>query len=136
MFHGFILLLLSVQALGLYSFVERLGLFRLWVRAGEVRHGTATVLMFVAGTFDGFVTPLLGARCENDLTSCGASLAQLLVIDWAAIQAFTRVALALQALGLLCWSIALLIGERAAALGWCYRGSSRDRAARYTRRHD
>lgn len=112
-FHGFVLLLLSAQALGLYSFAERLGLSRLWVRAGVMLYGTATVLMFVPGIFDGFVTPLLGARCANDPSFCAGGLAGSLTFEWAAIQAFTKVAFAMQALGLLCWSVALASGD-----GW------------------
>ena len=97
-FHGVVLLLLSVQALGLYAVAERLGLSRLWVRAGVLFYGAATTLMFVPGIMDGFVTPLLGARCATDPSSC-ASLSGSLSFEWAAIQAFTKVALAMQALG-------------------------------------
>ena len=106
-------MLLSVQALGLYNFAERLGLSRLWVRAGAMLYGTATILMFVPGIFDGFVTPLLGSLCANDPASCSGGLPGSLVIEWAVIQAFTKVAFAVQALGLLCWSVALLGGQ-----GW------------------
>ena len=112
-FHGLVLVLLSVQALGLYSFAERLGLYRLWVRAGAMLYGTATILMFVPGVFDGFVTPLLGSLCANDPAFCSGGLPGSLVIEWAVIQAFTKVAFAVQALGLLCWSVALLGGQ-----GW------------------
>ena len=112
-FHGIVLLLLSAQALGLYSFAERLGLSRLSVRAGAMLYGAATIIMFIPGIFDGFVTPLLGTMRANDPASCCGGLAGSLVIEWAIIQAFTKVAFALQALGLLCWSIALL-GEK----GW------------------
>ena len=111
-FHGTILLFMSAQALGLYSFAERLGLSRLWVRAGVLFYGAATILMFVPGIIDGFVTPLLGAHCAHDPSSC-ANLAGSLSIEWAVIQAFTKVALAMQALGLLCWSMAL-----ASEKGW------------------
>ena len=107
-FHGIILLLLSAQALGLYSFAERLGFSRLSVRAGAMLYGAATIIMFIPGIFDGFVTPLLGTMCANDPASCSGGLSGPLVIEWAVIQAFTKVALALQALGLLCWSLTLM----------------------------
>ena len=112
-FHGLILVLVAVQALGLYSFAERLGLSRLWVRAGVLFYGLSTVLMFLPGTIDGFVTPLLGSRCFGDATQCANSLAGSLTFAWAAIQAFTTIALALQALALLSWSVALALSS-----GW------------------
>ena len=112
-FHGLILVLVAVQALGLYRFAERLGLSRLWVRAGILFYGLSTVLMFVPGTIDGLVTPLLGSRCFGDAPQCANSLAGSLTFAWAAIQAFTTIALALQALGLLSWSVALALSS-----GW------------------
>lgn len=112
LFHGAILLLLGVQALGLASVAGRLGLGRMTVRAGVLFYGVATFLLFIPGTLDGFVTPLLGARCAGSLPACSASVAGALAFEWAAIQAFTRVALALQAIGLLCWSVALAQSPR------------------------
>ena len=105
LFHSFFLFLLAAQALGLYVFAEWLGLSRMWVRAGAMFYAIATVLMFVPGAFDGFLTPLLVARCAPSLASACLNISA--AFDWAAIQALTRVALATQALGLLSWSVAL-----------------------------
>lgn len=106
-FHGILLLLVSAQALGIYHFAERLGLWRLWARAGVLFYGLALVLMFIPAILDGFVTPLLGVRCASDPSVCGPSLVGSLNFEWAAIQGFTRAALALQSLSLLCWSMTL-----------------------------
>lgn len=106
-FHGGMLCLFTVQALGLHSFAERLGLSSLWVRAGILSYGLATILLFVAGIIDGFAVPLLGQGCPAAPGACAASLSGSLGFAWAAIQAFTKVALAVQAIGLLCWSIQL-----------------------------
>ncbi len=79
------------------------------MRAGLAFYGLATILMFAPATLDGFVTPLLGARCGAASFACRSDLPASLAFEWALIQAFTKVSLAVQALGLLSWSAALAL---------------------------
>jgi hypothetical protein len=111
--HAAILLTMAVQTIGLTAFAERLGLRRLTVRAGLLFYGAATVLLVIPATFDGFVTPLLPQRCSAVPDICFTTLTGSLMLESAIIQAFTKVALASQAIGWSCWS-ARLATER----GW------------------
>ena len=106
-FHAVLLLLLGVQAVGLFTLAERLGLHRLRVRGGLVLFVAAMVSLFIAASFDGFLTPLIGATCVGAADQCGIPLAAALAVDAAAVQAFTKVGLGALALALCCWSIAL-----------------------------
>jgi hypothetical protein len=109
-FHAVVLLMLSAQAIGLWSFADRLGLDRIVVRSGVFFYGVSTLLLFIAGTVDGFATPMLGHGCQVDATRCAGALAAALSTEFAWIQAFTTVALGMQAIGLACWSAALALG--------------------------
>ncbi len=110
-FHAVVLLMLSGQAIGLWSFADRLGLDRIVVRSGVFFYGTSTLLLFIAGTVDGFATPMLGYGCgAADPARCAGALAAALSTEFAWIQAFTKVALGMQALALACWSTALALG--------------------------
>ena len=102
-FHALILLLWTTQALGLFAFADRIDPGRPLVRAGGLLMLVSLTLIFVAGTFDGFVTPVLARRCSGE--ACG----MLFAFTFAAIQGFTRVGLGVQALALGCWSIALAV---------------------------
>ncbi len=110
LFHGVVLAMLGVQALGLYAFAERLGLARTTVRAGVVAGALAGVLLTLAGVADGFVTPLLQRRCDGG-ASCGDALLAALSFESAAIQALTTVGLAAYAIALVAWSIAWLVAR-------------------------
>jgi hypothetical protein len=112
-FHAMILLIMSAQAVGIWSVAERLGFDRLAVRAGAFFYAVAVMLLFGAATMDGFATPLLGHGCAGDATQCAVVFAAWVSIERAWIQAFTTVGLATQALGLACWSLALIGARRA-----------------------
>ncbi len=102
-FHALILLLWAAQALGLFAFAERLGLDRTIVRAGVVLYAVSLALVFVAGTVDGFVTPVIAQHCASRPETCASQFG----FASATIQGATRVGLGAQAIALACWSIAL-----------------------------
>ncbi len=107
-FHALVLVLWAVQALGLFAFAERLGADRAIVRAGILFEALSLALVFVAGTVDGFVTPLIAAHCAARPETCLAQLG----FGFATIQGATRVGLGAQAIALACWSIALATRAR------------------------
>jgi hypothetical protein len=109
-FHAGVLLMLSAQAIGLWSFAGRLGLDRLLVRTGAFFYGISTLSLFLAGIVDGFATPLLGHMCSDEPARCANALTTSLSVEFTWIQAFTKVGLATQALGLAFWSAALALG--------------------------
>lgn len=111
-FHAMILLVVSAQAVGIWSLAERLGIDRLTVRAGAVFYAVSLLLLFAAGTIDGFATPLLGHGCAGDAAQCAGAFAASLSVERAWIQAFTKVGVATQALGLACWSLASIDARR------------------------
>jgi hypothetical protein len=107
-FHMGVLLMLSAQTIGLWSFAVRLGLDRLLVRSGAFFYGISTGLLFLAGIVDGFATPLLGHICTGDSAGCSGALTTSIYIEFTWIQAFTKLGLTMQALGFAFWSIALV----------------------------
>ena len=111
-FHALVLLMLSTQAIGLWSFVDKLGLDQLVVRAGVHFYGIATVLLFVAGTVDGFAVPLMNQGCGAEPMRCASAATTVFSIGFALIQSFTTVGLGMQALGLAFLSIALASHRR------------------------
>ena len=111
-FHAGVLLMLSVQAIGLWSFVERLGFDRLWVRAGVLFYAISTVMLFMAGTIDGFATPMLGVGCNGSSANCVVVAATGLSVESDWIQAFTKTGLSMQALGTACWAATLAFTRR------------------------
>ena len=113
-FHAAVLLMLSLQAIGLWSFVERLGLDSLLVRAGVFFYAVSTMLLFMAGTVDGFATPMLGLGCNGSSANCAAIVATGISIESGWIQAFTKTGLSMQALGTACWAATLALTHRGA----------------------
>ena len=114
-FHALVLLMLSAQAIGLWSFVDNLGLDQLVVRAGVYFYGIATVLLFVAGTVDGFAVPLMNQGCSVEPLRCASAAATVFSIGFALIQSFTTIGLGMQALGLAFLSIAFASHRRGKA---------------------
>jgi hypothetical protein len=113
-FHVLVLLMLSLQAIGLWSLVERLGLDGIAVRAGVFFYGTSTILLFMAGIVDGFATPTLGFGCNGSSTNCAGIVATAISIESGWIQAFTKTGLAMQAFGIACWAATLALAMRGA----------------------
>ena len=111
-FHAGVLLMLSVQAIGLWSFVERLGLDSLWVRAGVFFYAISTVMLMMAGTIDGFATPMLGVGCNGSSANCAVIVATGISVESGWIQAFTKTGLSMQALGTACWAATLAFTRR------------------------
>jgi hypothetical protein len=105
---------LSLQAIGLWSFVERLGLDGIAVRAGVFFYGISTILLFMAGIVDGLATPALGLGCNSSPANCAGIVATAISIESGWIQAFTKTGLAMQALGIVCWAAALSFAWRGA----------------------
>jgi hypothetical protein len=107
--HGAIMAGLLVLTGGLIQFSRRRGLAKPLVALAVLAQILAVAMSFVAMTFDGFVIPAIAARCPTGAASCleGALVALPLASD--AVQAFTRVGLALMAFATLLWSADLAV---------------------------
>ena len=111
-FHAGVMLLIGVQALGLFSFAEALGTRRLSVRAGFLFYAVGAMLLFSAASTDGFAMGFLAWRMDSGgMPDAATSLAALTSLS-SAIQGFTRGGLLAQSFAMLCWSIAVASSRR------------------------
>jgi hypothetical protein len=77
-------------------------------------YAVSTVLLFMAGTVDGFATPMLGLGCSVSSANCAVSVATGISVESGWIQAFTKAGLSMQALGSACWAATLALTRRGA----------------------
>lgn len=110
--HGVVMLLLAFLTIAMAALSDRLGLRRPAVALALLLFVLATVQGCIAMTFDGFVTPLLAARCLGGMPGCADTMAGPLMLAAAAVQAFTRLSLLATALAVGLCSAQLIAGPR------------------------
>lgn len=120
-FHIGVMLLIGMQAVGLFSLAEAIGPASLWVRAGLFFYGVGTVLVISAASIDGFALAFLAQRLDVGHLSDSPTFLAELASQSAVIQGFTRGGLLAQGVAMLCWSVAAIFNHRslrgAATLG-------------------
>lgn len=109
--HGSLIAILSLQLVSLYVFSTGLGLRRPIIAAGLMAYAAGVVLMVIPSMLDGFVTPDLATACLARLYGCNATDVSVFTLVSLMIQNLTKVALVAMAVGIFCWSIALLLGR-------------------------
>ena len=122
--HGAIMLVLALLTSAMMHFSALLGFRRPAVLTAAIFYVLATVLLFVAMTIDGFVIPMIGARCATAAVDCLQRTQDMLSLASIFVQSFTRIGEFATAIAILFWSIALLhfagitrmVGIAAAAL--------------------
>ena len=105
--HGSLMALFALQTVGFYYFSAGLGFQRPAALAGFVAYAAGALTMVIPATLDGFVTPDLMEECAL-ASGCGAGQDAVIALIAAAIQDFTKIALAATALATLCWGSALI----------------------------
>jgi hypothetical protein len=113
--HGVLIALMGVLTLGFLHLTQRLGFQRPAAAAGFVAFAAGSLLVSIAGTFDGFVVPDVATWCNAPGHVCTGS--GMLVLISAVIQDFTTVGFVAQSIGLIAWGIALLTARG----GWAGR---------------
>jgi len=109
--HGSLIGILSLQLVSLYVFSVGLGLRRPVIAAGFMAYAAGVVFMVIPSMLDGFVTPDLATACIARLHGCDATDVSVFTLVAVMIQNFTKVALVAMAMGIFCWSVALLLGR-------------------------
>ncbi|HWE45880.1 MAG TPA: hypothetical protein VG407_07610 [Caulobacteraceae bacterium] len=109
--HGGLIALMALTLLGLLHLSQRLGLDKPAVAGGFVAYALGTVLVSIAGVFDGFVISDLGEHCAAagvDAAACSATALDLLRLCGTVVQDFTKVGLGAMSLGVAFWGVAFL----------------------------
>ena len=99
---------LALLTSAMMHFSALLGFRRPAVLTAAIFYALATVLLFFAMTIDGFVMPMIGARCATAVASCLQPTHDMLSLASIYVQSFTRIGEFATAIAILFWSIKLL----------------------------
>ena len=99
---------LALLTSAMMHFSALLGFRRPAVLTAAIFYGLATLLLFVAMTIDGFVMPMIGARCATAAADCLQPTQDMLSLASIFVQSFTRIGEFATAIAILFWSIELL----------------------------